>query len=78
MKMVRIKRNANRRGKGFISQMTLSMHYCVVMQFLAIMACVGCYMMLKSHEVRCTKRTNERTIVDEHEEEEVTGVNNAS
>jgi hypothetical protein len=48
--MVRIKRN--KRGKGFISQMTLSMHFCVVMQFLAIVACVGFYMMLKSHEVR--------------------------
>jgi diketogulonate reductase-like aldo/keto reductase len=48
--MVRIKRNKNRRGEGFLSQMTLPMHFCVVMQFLAIVACVGFYMMLDSHE----------------------------
>ena len=30
------------------------MHFCVVMQFLAIVACVGFYMMLESKEVRRT------------------------
>jgi hypothetical protein len=63
--MVRIKRNANRRCKGFASQITLSMHFCVLVQFLALMACFGFYMMLESQEVR----TNDRSIVDEHEED---------
>jgi hypothetical protein len=66
--MVRVKRSSNsRRGKGFISQMSLSMHFCVVMQFLAIVACVGFYMMLKSKEVRMMlfdeKETKEKGVI---------------
>jgi hypothetical protein len=43
------------------------MHFCVVMQFLAIVACVGFYMMLKSKEVRMMlfdeKETKEKGVI---------------